>query len=71
MSLDTLLGFPEGYLSRLADALSPLEVRDEAQAASDSAPRRIRAKTPSSMVSDDKNTVGDAKNPRISGEVKA
>jgi hypothetical protein len=72
MSLDTLLGFPEGYLSRLADTLDPPRLRDERDSARDqamnsSAPRE----TPFSTTRDTKNTVGDARNPRIFGEVKS
>jgi hypothetical protein len=72
MSLDTLLGYPEGYLSRLANTLDPPRSRDELemardQAASGSAPQQ----TPSRTTGDIKNTVQDAKTPRGFGKVKS
>jgi hypothetical protein len=72
MSLDTLLGFPEGYLSQLANTLDPPPARDELDPARDrAASRSAPRETPSSTPRDAKNTVGDAKNPRGFGKVKS
>ncbi len=71
MSLDALLGFPEGYLSRLADTLDPPRSRDEwdsrDRVSSDPAPQQ----TPSSTVGGIKNTVWDARNTQGFGKVKS
>ncbi len=71
MSLDTLLGFPEGYLSRLADTLDPPPSRDGLDARDQAESNSASQQTPSSTSYDTKNTVGDARNPRGFGKVKS
>ncbi len=71
MSLDALLGYPEGYLSRLADALDPPRSRDGLEARDQAASTLASQQTPSSTLYGTKNTVRDAKNPGGFGKVKS